>query len=200
MLVFVIVFVVQWSSLALYHVWSLISSQPPAQLFAVVLVLVNLGGFYNSIGYVVVRRRLQQATTSAAGSSGDKRRQAGTVAETAGNDNDDSRQQQQQQHRWQAVADGGGDGKVRLSPAASASRCGNSVGSRWQAATAALAAGGHKIFIADDRSESSPSSRLARGSPMTSSSATVESIIDGGGGSGSIISSSISISITQQHC
>ena len=59
MMVFVIVFILQWWSLALFNIWSLITP-PPAVLLVLPVALINLGGVYNCIAYTVIRRRLRQ--------------------------------------------------------------------------------------------------------------------------------------------
>ena len=61
MTIFVVVFIVQWWSLILVNIWSMVGL-PPDALFIPAVIFLNLGGIYNSIAYTIIRRRVKHST------------------------------------------------------------------------------------------------------------------------------------------
>src|SRR6218665_543391 len=59
MMVFVAVFILQWSPYTLFNLWG-IFEDPPAPVFIIAVIIVNLGGIYNGIAYTIIRRKLQR--------------------------------------------------------------------------------------------------------------------------------------------
>src|SRR6218665_2228068 len=59
MMVFVAVFILQWSPYTLFNLWG-IFEDPPATVCIIAVIIVNLGGIYNGIAYTIIRRKLQR--------------------------------------------------------------------------------------------------------------------------------------------
>ena len=62
MSLFVLVFFIQWSALAVFGIWVMITKNVPLAMFLLVTSFSNIGGILNGIVFLIMRRNKTRKT------------------------------------------------------------------------------------------------------------------------------------------